>query len=1115
MKNFTKQFTNKTLFNPTRWILLAFMLLLGTSRAWAAVTFASGDYLYFENNSGFPGVGDNWILSNSYAYVHMWGGTGGTQDYLLELYEGTAGSIGAIYRTKTPVNPGTYTSIIFTRNSKIQGPWDNKWNQTSDLTLTGNYAYKNSSNEWDFKNYNPCITPDAPSIEINDGSSAKLCSGTATITTTEVVGATAYKLYKDDSKTASQTNEIGTFTVSEAGTYYVTVTTCDESPKQTTGVKLEYYSTPTLNNKYSKTNSTACGSTPHNNGTVTITPAADVTYTLTSGNITYNKVDNTWSNLSPGDYILTATSTYCAELSVTERIEISEVDKTPTLNDISIKGSNSVCQGGDLTLQLNGNAQDGVTYTWYKDSKESEPVGNGSSLNLSNIQNDATYILVASKTSAEGCPASKETSKEITVNPLPTAPALTSPAPVCEGTKVNLPTEGLKWYDAETGGTEVQNTAITVTGTYWAAAVQSGCESATRTRYDVTVNPKPSIGSISQNVTYPVPFEDVVLTAEDTDAKTINWSITSGDGELSENTGTSVVLTSSTAGTVTVTATATSEADCTFATTKTVTFSAENCTPIVSNDIQIKFYHPSAKSTDDAKKGQWWGMGTLYYSTNNSTWSSIDMGSETSGTHTETISNISKSTLYVYFQSYWTYSHDSKAKSNTLTLERGKKYDIKITRHGDNNINATATATETGSLTKNPDIKTPAVKMVSAEYDEVNDKIVAKGAVYKTGCGVTFWGFQYSTDGQTWGTADTDFIRPNTDNSLSVPGEFEYSFAIPKAGGGDIYYIRAYALNNYNGSYALSNAVYSATSLPVEIPSKTIESATISLVDSEGATEVCPQSTVYLKVSYVGGDFKDYEAADNFPGTDLELVNHDKAKNEAIFSYTATSTGFAKITISNDNTTITTTNAVNITLKNVAPVNAPMISISQATICAGENGSATITVNNPIPGLTYTLYKETKQIGNSINHQTGDLTFDNVTEAGSYTVRAEESVCNNYANSMAVDLKVVTSDVKIGLAVDKTTVNPWQPLKLTVTAPEGYAYTIVGLERLVYTQSGNVYTVKIPRPTDSGWPIKGNSGKPVKTKDVTFEAKIQVTDDLTCGSSSITVKLEDTEENCK
>ena len=35
MKNFTKQITNKTLFKPTRWLLMAFMLLLGSSSAWA------------------------------------------------------------------------------------------------------------------------------------------------------------------------------------------------------------------------------------------------------------------------------------------------------------------------------------------------------------------------------------------------------------------------------------------------------------------------------------------------------------------------------------------------------------------------------------------------------------------------------------------------------------------------------------------------------------------------------------------------------------------------------------------------------------------------------------------------------------------------------------------------------------------------------------------------------------------------------------------------------------------------------------------------------------------------------------------------------------------------
>ena len=600
-------------------------------------------------------------------------------------------------------------------------------------------------------------------------------------------------------------------------------------------------------------------------------------------------------------------------------------------------------------------------------------------------------------------------------------------------------------------------------------------------------------------------YEDVMLTAIATQGATVKWY----EGGVNKGEGLTYVVTSETATSKTITAKAFLNGCESTEASHPVTFSAEDCTPEVSYDIQIKFYHPSAKSTDDAKKGQWWGMGTLYYSTNNSTWSSIDMGSKTSGTHTETISNISKSTLYVYFQSYWTYSHDSKAKSNTLTLERGKKYDIKITRHGDNNINATATATETGSLTNDPPIKAPAVKMVSAEYDEVNDKIVAKGAVYRTGCGETFWGFQYSADGQTWGTTNEYFIRPSTGNSLSVPGEFEYSFPIPGANGGETYYIRAYALNNYNkDNYNLSSAVYSTTSLPVEIPSKTIESATISLVDSEGNpstnSEVCPQSTVYLKVSYVGGDFKSFEAADNFPGTDLELVNHDKVNNYAIFSYTATSTGVANITISNENTSVTPETGVNIAVKEVAVATPPTIYLEKNTIC--ETQTTNVVVNSPIVGLSYSL--KNGSVGDPVTYESGDLKFS-VSKEGSYTVQVQETVCGTTAISAPVDLRVITSDVKITLTTDVNEISPWQPLTLTVKAPSGYDYDLQGLDGTVYTKSGDVYTIKFPRP--DSWGV-GNSASESEPK--TFTAGIKAGEEPSCSTTTKEIQLVDTEEVC-
>ena len=164
MKNFTKQ-NFKT--NPLwiRLLIMAFMLLAGAGTAWGAVEFAAGDYIYLENNSNCPTNGNstgstNWIISGSYAYAYMWNGTAGTQLYLFELYSGTANSVGAIYRAKVTV-AGTYEKVIFTRGNKnsltTSTLWSNIWNQTSDLTLSGNYAYISNS-KWTFKNYNPCNT---------------------------------------------------------------------------------------------------------------------------------------------------------------------------------------------------------------------------------------------------------------------------------------------------------------------------------------------------------------------------------------------------------------------------------------------------------------------------------------------------------------------------------------------------------------------------------------------------------------------------------------------------------------------------------------------------------------------------------------------------------------------------------------------------------------------------------------------------------------------------------------------------------------------------------------------------------------------------------------------
>ncbi len=138
----TKKFLKQALTLLLTLLMLLSTTSLGLSAAQvelastgATVTYTAGEYIYLKNFVPSGWGSTTWILSNSYAWAHMWGGTAGTQDYLFELYSGTAGASGAIYRAKVTTG-GTYTNVIFTRNSTNSGPWNDKWNQTGDIVLS-------------------------------------------------------------------------------------------------------------------------------------------------------------------------------------------------------------------------------------------------------------------------------------------------------------------------------------------------------------------------------------------------------------------------------------------------------------------------------------------------------------------------------------------------------------------------------------------------------------------------------------------------------------------------------------------------------------------------------------------------------------------------------------------------------------------------------------------------------------------------------------------------------------------------------------------------------------------------------------------------------------------
>ncbi|MEE0973738.1 MAG: hypothetical protein U0L34_06440 [Paludibacteraceae bacterium] len=1113
MKNFTNNFKQFTSRLSARWLIMALMLLLGTSSAWAANKYTY-DYIFLDL-SGFI----SWASADATFKVGLntWDNTGGGTMSTFSMTK-VPGETYIYYANVSSALTSDRYGIKFSRCS----PSGSEWNSFFSSYSSGNCGKPSDWNSGSITTKTDVYCISAPTFgEVEVGQSATssgtyLYAGVSTI--------------PEISNNSTEFQYVaGSSSITTNGSFTITVKFTPSSAGDKTGtLKFGSYLTTSLSGtgKVSCTPSATLSSAVYDavNNEIDLSGSIEtcdnnlfygflwknkedanwntanaISGTGGSNNNTTEDIDfnQSWDDFTPGDtyeftaYALDATTNpYTWYYSTDENnvIEVSTCTSIPD-NTYVIAGNNEwTGNANPVTINYDANTYGTPTISYNGEAQIPTDVG--------------TYAITINVPAHNGYCASTISLGDYEITCIDVEkPAITTSATVCAGTQVTLSnyngvnTNTVKWYSSQEFNSEVtEQVTLPDDGTvYYAKAYHeaSGCYSSEYSTLTFTVNPKPTITITGNNSA--VLYEDVTLTATGENIDNVVWTTDADKGTITKDATDpkEAILTYDQTGAVIVTATATSAAGCTsVAATKTVTFGEENCNDVVVYDNENVEIWLSSSLNTTMYLHRWYENGDQ--DTGIATWPGAKT-TKSDGYYKWTTTS-SGNIGYIFHDN----TANNKSSDANKTLEKGYRY--YFTFNGGTG-GATFNKSERITTTTPAQITAPAVKMVSAKYNETTDKIDVVAAVYKRGCDNVEWGFQYSEDGITW----SDKIHPNSHTATAV-GEVAHSFSID-GGDGNTYYIRAYAKNS-------NSEVTSANTKSVEIPSSIIESATISLVDSEGeesdVTEVCPQSIVYLKVSYVGGDFKDYEAADNFPGTNLELVNHDKANNYAIFSYTATATGVPNITISNDNTSITTTNDVSITLKDVAPVNAPMISISQATIC--DDRSATITVKEPIAGLTYTLYKETTKIaGPVIYDDDDDLTF-NVTEAGTYTVRAEESVCKNYANSMAVELKVVTSDVKIGLAVDKTTVNPWQPLKLTVTAPEGYAYTIDALNDVVYTQAGNVYTIKIPRPND--W-SPGNSGDSVKTKDITFEAKIQVTVDLTCGSSSIKVKLEDTDENCK
>ena len=117
-------------------LVLTFVMLLTLAPVFPHAHAAEGTTVYLKPNA-------NWLMDGARFAIYYWNGSGSAWSSMADAdgdgyYEGTV--------------PAGYTNVIFCRMNpgSSTNDWNNKWNQTSDLTLSGdNNCYTVKEGTWD------------------------------------------------------------------------------------------------------------------------------------------------------------------------------------------------------------------------------------------------------------------------------------------------------------------------------------------------------------------------------------------------------------------------------------------------------------------------------------------------------------------------------------------------------------------------------------------------------------------------------------------------------------------------------------------------------------------------------------------------------------------------------------------------------------------------------------------------------------------------------------------------------------------------------------------------------------------------------------------------------
>jgi hypothetical protein len=294
-------------------------------------------------------------------------------------------------------------------------------------------------------------------------------------------------------------------------------------------------------------------------GSVTLTASTSDGYLWSNGATTQSITVN-----SSGNYGVRAVVGYGTCQGQPSAATTVTVQPAPTAPTVTASGPTSFCQGGSVTLT----ASAASGYLW----------SNGATTQSITVSSSGNYSVKA--TNANGCQSASSVATNVTVNPTPATPVISTSGPItfCQGGSVALTASTASAYLWSNGAT-TQSIAVNNSGSFTVRVTNaSGCQSVASAATTVTVLPAPATPAIAASG--PVSFcqgGNVVLTSS------------AGNSYAWSNGATTPSITVNNSGSYTVQVTNASGCQSVASAATTVTVLPAPATPVIAASGPVSF----------------------------------------------------------------------------------------------------------------------------------------------------------------------------------------------------------------------------------------------------------------------------------------------------------------------------------------------------------------------------------------------------------------------------------------------------------------------------------------------------------------------------------------------